>query len=183
MFVNPWVYDVIRRLRGLGLWRGRVQFERYQIGLSNARMAEIVTTPLSPLMDHERGPTPATGTGGVGSFPRATWPGFSSGSPAGSATPLHGMPMVASPSIRVQYNQGLPVAFDYASVKIRAAALLGFTTDPAISAATVTWLRSIVNKPYELFSRGSYTVEFRYGYFGCQDPDSPIRGHTKAFTY
>jgi hypothetical protein len=181
-FANPSVYDQIAHLRDLRLWGGQVQFERYvsagNRGLTPV-LAQFMQDPVPLLGDWERGPAaPATGVSRGAVMPSGMSP---FGAAPSGMTPRMGT--VTAPTVAIEYHHGIVVPFDWATLKSRAAWILATYGLEFLSGAERDRIQRMVSTPYQRFTHGMYTLDFWYGYPGCQNPDVPTSVSSARFTY
>lgn len=178
-FTEPYIYNAINRIRRTWGYPLVTEWDRYTRS-SHLQLAEWHSRGEGPMRDEEMLPPEPGGF-------RFTTLGFrSSMLGTGSGFGLSGVGMSSAgtlaeaPSLRFNFNHGIPVPTDFGRVRSRAAYLYGFYCCEFLSPDEITFLRSIIDKRYEMLSRGNYDLGFTYGY--CQSPDDP-RMVLKSFRY
>ncbi len=87
---------------------------------------------------------------------------------------------------KITYEQPVFIPFDFGELRTRALALISMYCgggDVGFTPQECAHLRRIANQSYVLPLHGQYSLSFKYDYYACLDPDSPMRSFTKRFTY
>jgi TANFOR domain-containing protein len=172
-FSNPWIYDVVDRMRRIGLWTGRTNFETHMLTPTRS-LAEYKIPGDALLYDWEIGPRTQSSSGSVGSIGGVSAYSSTFGIGTIGYTPV-------TPTVRIEYKHGIIVPMDFADVQRRASWALSTYGGEFLSTDLQNLLRNAIAKRYErLYSGQNYTLWFSYTF--CVDPDRPVT-FQKTFRY
>jgi TANFOR domain-containing protein len=178
-FTEPFVYGAIERIRRSWGYPLVTEWNRYAQS-SYLKIAEWNTRGEGKMTDGEMLP-PRTGglvmRGGAGSGLLGLGSGLRLGSGAGMGS---AGTVFQTPSVSVDFMQGIVVPWDHQRVRARAAALYTFYCCEFGTPDDFNFLRTTMNKPYQMLTRGKYRLDFMYGW--CQSPDD-ARSVPKEFVY
>jgi hypothetical protein len=189
-FVNPWVYDAVNTLQGMGVWDGSQTALSKAIFNMDLPLAQLDVPAQPPLKDDELVPPMKWaagfamlglhGLGGTGplstgsaSAPMAASHLFRiSTAPAATGGFLAGSMMTAAPALlaptgdfHVLYNHDVIASRDFALVQQNIAeGLANFWTSMTM-VSNMGWVNTEIAKPYEtIYPKDNYKMEFAYNY-------------------
>jgi len=191
-FTNPQIYDEIQWMRAKGIWSGNVQFERY-LSSSTLNFVEIDFNTYTPSlyemanMIYSESTSPSSPAGSSSSAATGAGMTFSPAALTGSVNINNltsPMQSVQVPYLKIHYNHGIIVPFDFNKIKENASRVLSsHWADLILSNSDKIRLNTILNRNYQLMPRGQYPLKFYYNDWGCRGPDDPLQTFSKPFIY
>ncbi len=192
-FVNPWVYDAVTTLQGMGVWDGSQTALSKAIFNTDLPLAQLDVVAQPPLRDDELVPPMkwAASFAALGIHGLVGAGALSTGSASApmAASHLYSMSMASAPAVssrlsggfatmtvapalqaptgdfHVLYNHDVIASRDFSLVKRNIAEGMANFWTAVTMVSNMGWVNTEVAKPYEtIYPKDSYKMEFAYNY-------------------